>query len=71
VNDDIDKALSEIRARGEKLLDGFEDLLSNRADLDKLLPHLEELKNRQDDLLVIMDTIKKRTPAPSRRRRPK
>lgn len=60
MSDDITQALEDIRQRGDKLLDEFTDLLLNTDDLITLLPELEELKHRQDDVLAALDAMKKK-----------
>lgn len=58
--DDVDKEIEAIRKRGERVLDEFEEILLNDARRASALPHLEELKRRQDDITAILDEARRR-----------
>jgi flagellar motility protein MotE (MotC chaperone) len=60
MDEDLDKALSEIRKRGDQLLDDFTDLLLNDSDRKAVEKALREMKEKQDDIATILEKARRK-----------
>lgn len=53
--DDADKAIEEIRKRGESLIDICQQM--QKEDLASIMPHLKDMKKSQDSVLAAIEEM--------------